>query len=142
MIEMRPVINQSSQTIDAVISKLKRSFLQFADLLMEQFGTAGTPQSALMPLMTLKGAAVKREPRWYNNAINYLRATREALSAKEEIFELLASSQPWLVKKATTSEGESEPSADSETRTVEVGELPSIKAERTWPGLAHEAHRA
>ena len=89
VVVLRPTTNQKAATIDDVVSRLQNSHVQFVDLLMEQFTRADAPSEALMPLKTLKSSALKREPKWFNEAENYLDATDKALSAKEEVFTLL-----------------------------------------------------
>jgi hypothetical protein len=89
VVVLRPTTNQKAATIDQVVSRLQNSHVQFVDLLMEEFTRADAPSGALMPLKTLKSSALKREPKWFNEAENYREATDKALSAKEEVFTLL-----------------------------------------------------
>ena len=89
---LRPTTNQKAATIDQVVSRLQNSHVQFVDLLMEQFTRADAPSEALKPLKTLKSSALKREPKWFNEAENYREATDKALSAKEEVFTQLKKS--------------------------------------------------
>ena len=56
--------------------------MQFLDLLMEVFTRADAPRTALAPLLNLKSSVLKREPKWFNVAENYLEATSKGLSAK------------------------------------------------------------
>jgi hypothetical protein len=89
VVVLRPTTNQKAATIDQVVSRLQNSHVQFVDLLMEQFTRADAPSKALVPLEDLKSSALKREPKWFNEAENYREATDKALSAKEEVFTLL-----------------------------------------------------
>lgn len=142
---MRPTINQSAQTIDAVISKLKNSHIQFIELLIEQINTAGTPPSALKPLETLRNSALKREPIWFNTASNYLTATKNALNAKEEIFEMIALSDHWggsqtaraplrrsLSSGSAVGRRMSEGGASVVDSVGDESEVPTIKAEKMF----------
>ena len=61
VVSVRPTINQSSQTIDAVIAKLQQSHVQFLDLLVDDFSHAGFPEAALAPLRALKSSAKIRQ---------------------------------------------------------------------------------
>ena len=90
VVVLRPTTNQKAATIDQVVSRLQNSHVQFVDLLMEQFTRADAPSKALVPLEDLKSSALKREPKWFNEAENYREATDKALSAKEEVFTLLS----------------------------------------------------
>ena len=95
LVELRPTINQKNQTVDAFISAMRSSYLQFLDRLMEVFQRSHVPPSALLPLRTLHVAAKKREAGWFISAQNYMSATRQALDAKEDIFADMASPTHW-----------------------------------------------
>lgn len=95
VVGLRPTTNQNAPTIDAVISRLQSSHLQFLDLHMEEFKRTDAPETALAPLNTLKQSAKKRDAKWFNEAENYLEATGKALDAREEVFSLLAERKYW-----------------------------------------------
>ena len=95
MVSVRPTINQSSQTIDAVIAKMQQSHIQFLNLIDEDFLDSGFPEAALAPLRMLQSAAKIRQPSWFNRTINYKRASEDALRAKHNVLYLLNSDKTW-----------------------------------------------
>ena len=95
MVSVRPTINQSSQTIDAVIAKMQQSHIQFLNLIDEDFLDSGFPEAALAPLRMLQSSAKIRQPSWFNRTINYKRASEDALRAKHSVLHLLNSDKTW-----------------------------------------------
>jgi hypothetical protein len=129
VVVLRPTTNQKAATIDQVVSRLQNSHVQFVDLLMEQFTRADSPSEALKPLKTLKSSALKREPKWFNEAENYREATDKALSAKEEVFnQLKKSAEEEVSTLVSTLVSTVVPSMKTSTASPTAGEQPRAVA--------------
>ena len=96
VVSVRPTVNQSAQTIEAVIAKLQQSHIHFLDLIDEDFCTSGFPEAARAPLRMLKCSAKIRQPSWFNRTSNYKQVSEAALRAKKEVLGLLNSDKAWV----------------------------------------------
>ena len=54
VLEIVPTINQTAETIEAVIYRMQLSHVQYLDLLLSDFESRGAPPDALTPLSALR----------------------------------------------------------------------------------------
>ena len=74
---------------------MQHAQLQFVEMLMENFTRCGAPPVALQPLEVLRARHGLYPPGWFNVTANMQQVTREALSAKAEVFRLLRKAATW-----------------------------------------------
>ena len=159
IVEVRPVVNQSAQTIEAALAKLQRSHVQLLDIMLDDFRRVGVPLSALAPLEAVRRIAEQREPSWFNRASSFKAATESAFVAKLEVFNAVREARSWtgpndasqtardvaermcVAAELCAFEGEAEAAADLLCLSIETATDPSDHP-RLGPTAASEVESA
>ena len=92
VLSVRPSVNMTSPTIEAVVSRMQASHITLLDLIMGDLRFAGAPARSLAQLEGLRAEAMRLDPTVFNVAEHYRAATSEALDAQRDAFDVLARS--------------------------------------------------
>lgn len=76
VVEARLSVNLTALTIEQVVAKMQRSQVQLLNTMIDDLRFGGAPQPALAPLDALRSELSKRDASFFNEADNFLAATK------------------------------------------------------------------
>ena len=94
-------VNRSALSIEEVVSRMRRSYLQLIDLLLDDLKDAAPPSSTLNQLAAHADRARMQDPLWYNVPENYKNATHSLLETHRAAIQGLAAAELWDVESAS-----------------------------------------
>jgi hypothetical protein len=89
VVGIRLSVNLKAQTLEQVVTKMKRAHLDLVQLFLHDLKRCSVPDRFCQPLLTHKAQQDERDGSWYSDATNFQRATAEAFAAHDAVFDRL-----------------------------------------------------